>query len=1033
MIPSENYTVEYIAGIIYFDEPIPTGDSLTVRFQYIPLSLQSRYSLHSPVEDKSSFVRDKKPSEERTGYVSSDLTVRGSKGFSVETGYGAGGLSQSLNLTITGDIVKGMKTSAHISDKSANTGTSQRIEEIDRIYIEAKSENFKGTFGDFEFVESKSSLSGFSRKLTGLDLNYKSENYALKGAAAFFPGEYSSVTLNGIDGRLGPYYLRDLGGREGIAVLAGSEKVYIDGIIQKRGSENDYTIDYEAGAIEFAPSKIITDQTRITVEYEIARQEFSRSFYTAGGRAEISPGLNVYAAFTQEGDRSDSPKSFELTDENRQLLEGAGDDRLSASRDGAVYVGVGNGDYDAVDSSGVIFYRYVGSNIGDYDVAFSFIGSNSGSYRPLGGGVYEYAGMNSGDYEPLILLPLPRVKRYGSLGSSYALDDSSFFVEAELFGSVFDKNTISKKDILSKGWAGNLVTGFKRRLGGSSAFVGVLGRLRSISIDAVFPGKIDPVERYREYDLQPESGHAGETVREMNFESGLDDNRKLNIALGILTRPDISERQRYAGDLTWRLPGMINWFGRLERTRGDRTWWKRSMGLGVIRGRIKPAIRVNYESRDGDSGFKYHEYVSSIPAEYGRGITGDTELTYRDEKYLDGQWLDKFRSGSIRQKLEFVFGGSGLSGELSGSYFRKEYRDLSGPDTDQKSGSMRVSYGNPDGKGKFFLSERLTSSVERLRSKTYIFAGEGKGRYRYEDGVYIEDPDGDYVLLIEELGEGAKITEISTEISGTISPFLIIDPRQRLETRIGRAVIESELTYRLKKSSDVLIGRDFYPWRSGELENIPFTNGRADLRFYFYPAETRQRWKYSFTRSYQEGNPFANETVSERFRSDGLSWALPVSQRINILFDGLISNKKSMINGIGYSIDRHSESLKTDYSFSDKWTLETGFGFEEAKQTDYDFRARIPSVKIRLIGDFGKKGRASANVAYYRVLVNPEGSYIPYQVAAGKKEGNNYSANFRVRAELYENGRLDLFYRFEKFAGRRERHNMKIEFTMLFQ
>ena len=1031
--PDDQYTVHNVPGILFFQNPIPLDDTITVAFNYIPLSLQTRYSLHAPVDAKLEPAILSKPSGQKPSFDSSDLSVKGSKGFSIETGYGAGGMSQSLNLSITGDIVRGLRTSAHISDKSATSGGTRRIEEIDRIYIEAESENFKGTFGDFEITEGRSGFANFNRKLTGLDLNYKDKRYSVKGAAAFFPGEYASMTITGVDGRLGPYYLRDIGGREGTAILAGSERVYIDGISQKRGSENDYTIDYDAGALEFAPSKIINDRTRITVEYEIIREEYSRSFYSGGGRAEIVPRLRFYGNIIQEGDRGNSPKSFELTSENRLIVEQAGDNRLNASRDGAEYVGDGNGDYTRIDSAGIYYYSYAGAGSGGYKISFSFIGVNEGSYRFSGGGIYEYVGPGAGGYEPIILLPLPRLKRYGVLGSSYADEDSAVIVNAELFGSILDRNTLSEIDTSSRGLAGDLAAGYKYRFADGPAFAGVRGRLRRIGTDVIFPGKIDAVERYRDYDLVPESDLSGEILREAGIESGLDDGRRMNLDFGYLERPGIEDRKRYSGDLRWRLPASIDWFGRLERTESERIWRKRSTGLSFTKGWIRPAFGINYERRDGDSGFKFYEYYSALPAEYAKGINGNTELSYRDEKYLDGFWRDKFRSGSVKQKLEFVSAGSGVSGELSGAYFRKEYQDLSGPDVEQKSGSTRINYNNPDGKGEFYLNERLSSSNERLRSKTYIYAGEGEGRYRYEDGLYIEDPDGDYVLLIEELGEGKRITEIATEINGSTSPLNIIDPGKQIESRIGRMVLETELTYKIKKSTDVLTGRDFYPWRNDSQQNTLLTNGRADIRLYYYPAGSKHRWKYSLSRSYQDGNPFANETVSERFKSDDISWAFPVGSAVNVVLSGSISESENILNSVGYSVDRHRETAKIDYSLTEIWTLETGLGFEEAGQSANGLKARIPSGELRIIGDLKGRGRASANAAYYRVSVNPEGSYIPYQVAGGKKEGDNFTGGIQARMELYRNGRLDMMYRFEKFATRPERHNLKIEFTMLFQ
>ncbi len=1033
-LSSVNFTVRHIEGLIRFSDPVAIGDSLSVTFGYVPISLKRQYYLHefniTERESKSADI----PREPPLKYASSDLTISGSKGFSIQTGEGGGGLSQSLNLSVRGDLVPGLRTSAHIFDKTTgSSGVTRRLQELDKIYIEAESDHFKGIFGDFEHIERGDEFLSFRRKLTGLNSEYSQENYNVRGSAAFFPGEYASITINGIDGRLGPYYLPDVGGREGVIILPGSERVYLDGILQTRGSENDYIIDYKGGAVQFSPSRVIRNETRITVDYEIARQEYSRSFYAVSGEGKPSGGFRVFTRLIQEGDNKNSPKSFGMTSENRDLLEAAGDDRLEAARDGATFVGPGMGDYNLLtDSLGILYYEYAGQNLGEYDVSFSFVGKNIASYSAVGGGVFEYVGAGSGDYEPVVLLPLPQVKRYGSVGASWNLEDSAITMRAELAGSVFDKNTLSGRDNPLQGASGLVAAGYHRRLFGDGAYIGIDGRFRSIGSGSIFPGRIDLIERYRDYDLEPESQPEGEKLQEINIESGLDNFRRIKLDLGFLSRPDIENRQRQAGTIYWRFVKGVDWFARLERTRGERTWWKRSSGISANYTIIQPSLRIENESRDGDSGFKYYEYIASVPATYLENITGRTEISYRDEKYLDGDWRDKFRSGSIQQKIALLSGGSGFSGELAGSYYKKKYKDFSGTDTDQRSGWTRLSYADPAGRGDFYVSERLSSSNERLQAKNYLFAGEGRGEYRFEDGEYIRDPDGDYVLLIEELGEGIKVTEISTEINGTILPLTIFDSGRELESSIGRLVVETELTYRLKKSSDVLTGADFFPWRSDNLDETVLRKGRSDLRLYYYPRAGKQRIKYAGSRSFQDGSPYANETISERFRSDEISWAFPAGKKVNVLTSVFFSSKRNTLNGAGYSINRHRESAKADYRFRDAWTLQLGSGFEVAKQTDIDIRSTIPSGEIGLVRDIKDRGRISAKLSYFRVIVDPEGAYIPYQVASGKREGDNLLANVRARMELYKNGRLDFSYRYEKLARRPEKHNMKIEITILF-
>lgn len=1030
----EDFDIGYIEGVIWFAEVIPVAETLSVRFQYLPVTLQKQYYLH---EIKLVTDVEYKDAVRKSGQVSpaeSDISITGSKGFSIQSGEGADRLSQSLNLNIKGDLIPGLRTSAHISDKSSNnTEVTRRLNELDKIYVEAESEYFKGTFGDFDFVEDSGGLMNFRRKLTGLNLDYEKDNQNLRGAAGFFPGEYRRIDLLGVDGRLGPYYLTDVNGRQGVQILPGSDRVYIDGELLTRGSEKDYTIDYEAGTIQFAPSIIIRSESRLAIEYEIARDEYSRSFYATAGDVDALQGLTIFSKLIQEGDNGNSPKGFELTPENRDIIENAGSDPLMASKSGVTFQGAGQGDYNiSVDSLGNQYFEYAGPDLGEYDVTFSFIGPGEGSYNPLGNGIYQYTGSGSGDYEPVILFPLPSLRRYGTAGANWKSDNGAANFYGELSGSIFDRNTLSQIDGLQKGTSGAAKFEYQNHLLNSEAFAGVGIEARKIGNGMVFPGRVDAVERYRNYDLDPASSLDGESFGEISLKGGLTADRNISLLYGDLRRPGGLKRKRSLATADWRLTGPLKGSGSFERTSGDRTWLKRNGEVSADFDRIKPSLGIDYENRDGEGGFKFYEYTGNFPVTYSSNVNSTTELDYRDEKTLVTAWRDKFRSGYIRQNIEFILGKTGMSGELNGSYYRKDYLDFSGPDAEQKSGWTRFIFNDPRERFEIKINERLGSSSERIQSRNFIFVGEGDGDYILEDGEYIKDSNGDYILVLQELGEGEKTTEINTEFYGSVHPFLFAASPGNSEISLGKFIIETDLAYNQKRPGGALTLEDFVPWKKDNLSELVFRSGRLDSRIYYYPPDTRQRIKYNLIRSYQDGQQYANEISSDNLSSDELSWDFPLGKKLDFELTGLISTNDRRINQIVLNLRRHKETASANYRFREAWSFKLGGAYEYNKQKESGIVSQIPSARSVLTRELGQRGRISADFIYYRVLVNPKGSYIPYQVAGGKHEGDNFEGNLRIRVEPVKNGKLDLSYRFENFAARPNRQNLRLEFTLLF-
>ena len=114
---------------------------------------------------------------------------------------------------------------------------------------------------------------------------------------------------------------------------------------------------------------------------------------------------------------------------------------------------------------------------------------------------------------------------------------------------------------------------------------------------------------------------------------------------------------------------------------------------------------------------------------------------------------------------------------LTGEYARRDRRSGAKSATARIGADFSPFEGIVTGKTRYEFSN-LRASQKR---KTFIDVGKGMGNYRWEDRngngrqdveEYLWDPDGDYILYIEEVGDYRPATEVTTDISLTIDPGL---------------------------------------------------------------------------------------------------------------------------------------------------------------------------------------------------------------------------------------------------------------------
>ncbi|MCB0751137.1 MAG: hypothetical protein KDC52_06665, partial [Ignavibacteriae bacterium] len=300
-------------------------------------------------------------------------------------------VSSGLRLQLAGKISEEIEIVAALTDENTPIqpeGNTERLEELDKVFIEIKHPNANAIFGDYNLTQRVGEFGRVDRKLQGVIGNFNFENYGGGISFASSKGKFNTMQFNGIDGVQGPYRLTGADGENDIIVIAGSEKVFLDGRELKRGENNEYTIEYANGEITFTPKILITSLSRIIIDYEYTNRQYQRNVIDANAFGKFFDNkLKITINAYQEGDNRNNPIDLTLSENDENILRESGDNPLLASQSGVVELsGDSLGIYSAIDTvfSGTPYTIYIyspGENTAKFVVTFSFIGNNKGDYK----------------------------------------------------------------------------------------------------------------------------------------------------------------------------------------------------------------------------------------------------------------------------------------------------------------------------------------------------------------------------------------------------------------------------------------------------------------------------------------------------------------------------------------------------------------------------------------------------------------------------------------------------------------------------
>ncbi len=494
-VSPSDYRIDHPSAMLVWINK-PSEQVVSIEYRVFPISLTAATRRMS---FDSIFYRFNIPGNQLTGKKSSDRPIdfgkinsNGSLGRSLSFGNRQDAVfNSSLNLQLNGYMGDSILINAAISDNNIPIqpdGNTQNLNEFDQVYIRFSKDRWKLSVGDLDIRQSDLYYLNFYKRLQGL--SYETENHinartnnSLLASGAIAKGKFTRNIFQGIEGNQGPYRLKGANQEQFFIVLAGTERVFIDGQMMQRGEDQDYTINYNTAEITFMQKQMISKDRRIQVEFEYADRNYLNTQLFFNNKLEINKKLQVSVGYFGNADARNFPINQTLNASQKQFLSDVGDNTLNAFYPSAVADSFATGNilYQKLDSTyaigkKAIVYIYQPYKQSDcYSLSFIDVGAGAGNYvldlnAAANGKVYKWiapnaqTGAKSGNYEPVVLLVAPKKQSLVSVATTWNMNDQTQLV-ADMAVSKYDQNRFSSKDKSNDdGYAARLILKNKKLL-----------------------------------------------------------------------------------------------------------------------------------------------------------------------------------------------------------------------------------------------------------------------------------------------------------------------------------------------------------------------------------------------------------------------------------------------------------------------------------------------------------------------------------------------------------------------------------------
>ena len=1087
-----DYKITYEKGAFSLVDSLPYSifDTLFITYQSMDLSLKKEYKKRSIEVKYDERFKDtiRVAKNESGGFTAESIFGAGmEKSGTLVRGFTVGTtkdftLNSGLRLQLSGKLSDEIEIVAALTDENTPIqpeGNTERLDELDKVFIQVKHPNATGTFGDFELKKKFGEFGLIDRKLQGLEGEF---NYG--GSDAYFSvassrGKFNTNQFNGQDGVQGPYGLSGRNNEPNMIIIAGTEKVYLDGIEMKRGENNDYTIEYSIGQITFTTKRLITVASRITVDFEYTDRQFTRNFFGAGVQtAFLNNKVSLKVQYSREGDDQNSPIDVTLSDDDKKILAAAGNDRNKASKSGVSLalpdsLGVIHGIYAQVDTTinsfPDTFYVYKpGDPTALYNVSFSYIGEGQGDYIKQSLGNYSFVGINQGNYAPVIYLPMPELKQVGNVVLDLTPWDG-VSLSLEYAGSLWNKNTFSTLDKdKDYGYARNIF--FKldpRKIDIGNISLGKIGfsyKDRFVQDKFSSADRVDEIEFNRNYNISETSAAENEELREIGLNLIPVNQLNINSSYGFVQRGLFTSNRfnnsAILADKDYNISYNLDYVSSEDQSM--KSYWLRQKGsASYLFGKIKPGIDFLAENRKDEfasndslysTSLKYFEIDPFIKLIDFKGLNFSARYSYRNDfAPLNGVMLDQ--ANTMSQNYDLNYNGiKEFQSSLNVTLSNKKYTDvfkqtgLLNNEAILIKSQSRFNFWKPIlGDYYYEVSTQRTAKLQ----KVFVKVPQGQGNYKYlgdlnNNGIADENEfeptiyDGDYILITVPTDQLYPIIDLKTSSKWKINFYDMFDGKSFIE-KFAR-IFSTETDWRVEENSQEEDYKKIYLLHFSAFQNPDKTIRGSNMiqqDVFLFEKEQDLNFRLRFMQKksldqFSEG--IEQAYYRERSLRINFKMVQEISNQTDVVTTNDFNNAPPSSNRIRTITDNN---ITSDFSYRPEKSIEVGFKIKAGTSTDvYPVKPTVINLNSQLLRfnlSIAGNGRLRIELERDELLGNIDNTtVVPFELLGANQIGKNYFWRLNFDYRLSSNLQSTVSYDGRLQGQSRAIHTAKAEVRAYF-